>query len=322
MKALKESDEDKHKELCTKIREDGAYVEAGENDNLLVQKVSADPGALGVLGYSFLEENADRVAPVSIAGVAPTEATISDLSYPGSRRLYIYVKGEHIAAKPAIKQFIEAYSKAWSKGGLLEKRGLVPLAAARSAGRDRAGDRADAARPREPEVIGGDERHDAHHCARRGPGDRRRRRPVRPQSGERAARAAAAASTACPTITRFTSRSGRRLPALLFLAVWTPVQTGLVDQAVLASPAGQQLPDFDLARDTILTEAKEIAAGDREAGFNPESARAGADLRRGQRPLCRDRRRHRHRHRAARRASWRCAGSRSISAPAAGSNAG
>jgi phosphate transport system substrate-binding protein len=130
MKELKKSDDKKHKDLCTKIREDGAYVEAGENDNLLVQKISVDPGSLGVLGYSFLEENADKVAPVSIAGVAPSEATISDLSYPGSRRLYIYVKGEHIAAKPAIKQFIEAYSKSWSKGGPLEKRGLVPLAPA------------------------------------------------------------------------------------------------------------------------------------------------------------------------------------------------
>ncbi len=127
MKELKKSDEAKHKDLCTKVREDGAYVEAGENDNLLVQKVSADPGALGVLGYSFLEENADRVAPVSIAGIAPSEATISDLSYPGSRRLFVYVKGEHIAAKPAIKRFIESYSKVWGKGGPLEKRGLVPL---------------------------------------------------------------------------------------------------------------------------------------------------------------------------------------------------
>jgi phosphate transport system substrate-binding protein len=130
MKELKKSDEAKHKEVCTKIREDGAYVEAGENDNLLVQKISADPGSLGVLGYSFLEENADKVAPVSIAGVAPSEATISDLSYPGSRRLYIYVKGEHLSAKPAIKNFIAAYSKVWGKGGMLEKRGLVPLAPA------------------------------------------------------------------------------------------------------------------------------------------------------------------------------------------------
>jgi len=64
---------------------------------------------------------------VSIAGIAPTEASISDLSYPGSRRLYVYVKGEHLAAKPSIKSFIEAYSKAWSKGGPLEKKGLVPL---------------------------------------------------------------------------------------------------------------------------------------------------------------------------------------------------
>jgi len=133
MKELKEKDKDAHKATCTKIREDGAYVEAGENDNLLVQKVSSDPGALGVLGYSFLEENADRVSPVSIAGVAPTEATISDLSYPGSRRLYIYVKGEHIAAKPAIKEFIATYSKAWSTGGMLEKRGLVPLSPAEAA---------------------------------------------------------------------------------------------------------------------------------------------------------------------------------------------
>ena len=92
--------------------------------------MSADPGALGVLGYSYLEENADKVSPVSIAGIVPNEETISNLSYPGSRRLFIYVKGEHIAAKPAIKQFLEAYAKAWGKGGVLEKRGLVPLAQA------------------------------------------------------------------------------------------------------------------------------------------------------------------------------------------------
>ncbi len=85
MKALKDSDSDKHKEVCTKVREDGPFVEAGENDNLLVQKVTADPGTLGVLGYSYLEENADKVRPVPLAGIAPTEQTISDLSYPGAR---------------------------------------------------------------------------------------------------------------------------------------------------------------------------------------------------------------------------------------------
>ncbi len=127
MKALKESDADKHKDVCTKIREDGLFVEAGENDNLLVQKVAADPGTLGVLGYSFLEENADRVKPVSIAGVTPTAETISNLTYPGARKLYIYVKGEHMQAKPSIREFIATYAKAWGKDGALERIGLVPF---------------------------------------------------------------------------------------------------------------------------------------------------------------------------------------------------
>jgi phosphate transport system substrate-binding protein len=132
MEALKKSDEKKHKDVCTKVREDGAYVEAGENDNLLVQKVSSEPGTLGVLGFSYLEENADKVKPVQIAGVSPSEATIANLSYPGARKLYIYIKGEHLPAKPALKDFVAAYSKQWGAGGPLEKRGLVPFAGADS----------------------------------------------------------------------------------------------------------------------------------------------------------------------------------------------
>lgn len=130
MDALKKSDEEKHKQVCTKIREDGAFVEAGENDNLLVQKVSSDPGTLGILGYSYLEENADKVSPVRISGISPTEETISNLSYPGARKLFIYIKGEHLAAKPALRDFAAAYAKVWGKGGSLEKRGLVPLGGA------------------------------------------------------------------------------------------------------------------------------------------------------------------------------------------------
>lgn len=133
MKALKKQDEDKHKNVCTKIREDGAFVEAGENDNLLVQKVTSDPTALGLLGYSFLDENADKVRAVEIDGVTPNEQTITDLSYPGARTLYIYAKGEHIQAKPAIKEFIATYAKATGKGGPLEKRGLVPFGEAEAA---------------------------------------------------------------------------------------------------------------------------------------------------------------------------------------------
>ena len=132
MKALKESDESRHKDICTKVREDGLFVEAGENDNLLVQKVTSDPGTVGILGYSFLEENADRVSPVQINGVSPTEATIADLSYPGARKLFIYIKGEHLAAKPALRDFVAAYASAWGKRGPLERRGLVPLGGADS----------------------------------------------------------------------------------------------------------------------------------------------------------------------------------------------
>ena len=130
MKELKKTDEDKHKDLCTKIREDGAFVEAGENDNLMVQKVNADAGTLGVLGYSYLEENADKVRPVKINGIEPTEATIADLSYPGARKLFIYVKGDHMAAKPKLRDFVAQYAKSWGTGGPLQRIGLVPFAGA------------------------------------------------------------------------------------------------------------------------------------------------------------------------------------------------
>jgi phosphate transport system substrate-binding protein len=150
MKQLKKANSDQHKTTCTKIREDGAYVEAGENDNLLVQKVAADPGTLGVLGYSFLDENADKVSAVSIAGVTPTEATISDLSYPGSRQLFVYIKGEHIAAKPSIKQFVETYAKAMGKDGMLARRGLVPLGSADAAS---AAAQASAMKPVDPATL-------------------------------------------------------------------------------------------------------------------------------------------------------------------------
>ena len=133
MKALKKSNEDEHKQVCTKIREDGAFVEAGENDNLLVQKVAGDPGTLGILGFSYLEQNADKVRPVKIAGIVPSEATIADLSYPGARKLYIYVKGEHLQAKPKLRDFVATYAKNWSAGGSLEKKGLVPFGGADAA---------------------------------------------------------------------------------------------------------------------------------------------------------------------------------------------
>ena len=127
MVALKESDSDRHKQVCTRIREDGAYIEAGENDNLLMQRVAENQGSIGVLGYSFLEENSDRVRGIAISGIAPTAATIQDFSYPGARKLYIYVKGEHFGAIPGLREFLSFYAQGWSPGGYLEQRGLIPL---------------------------------------------------------------------------------------------------------------------------------------------------------------------------------------------------
>jgi phosphate transport system substrate-binding protein len=150
MKALAKSNEDQHKDYCTKIREDGAYVEAGENDNLIVQKVSSGPGSLGVLGYSYLADNADKVRPVKIAGVAPTEESIADLSYPGARKLFIYLKGEHLQAKPKMRDFVTQYSKMWSKGGPLERIGLVPFGGADATA---ASDQANALKPLDPSGL-------------------------------------------------------------------------------------------------------------------------------------------------------------------------
>jgi phosphate transport system substrate-binding protein len=150
MKELKKSNEDQHKQICTKIREDGAYVEAGENDNLIVQKVAADPGTLGVLGYSYLADSADKVRPVQIGGVAPTEETIANLSYPGARKLFIYIKGEHLAAKPKLRDFVAQYAKMWGKNGPLERVGLVPFAGADA---DSAAKQASDLKPLDPSTL-------------------------------------------------------------------------------------------------------------------------------------------------------------------------
>lgn len=125
MKALKDSDKDKHKEICTKVRDDGAYVDAGENDNLIVSKVSENPKAVGVFGFSFLEANTDKINGIPMNGVAPTYATISDFSYPGARPLYIYIKSAHLASIKGLKEYAAAFAASWGADGLLKKRGMV-----------------------------------------------------------------------------------------------------------------------------------------------------------------------------------------------------
>jgi phosphate transport system substrate-binding protein len=127
MATLKKADEAKFKAICTAVRTDGGYIEAGENDNLIVQKLSANPGTLGIFGYSFLEENASRVKGVTINGVAPTYQTISSFSYPGARPLYIYIKNAHVRAIPSIRAFVAEMTKESAIGprGYMLSGGLV-----------------------------------------------------------------------------------------------------------------------------------------------------------------------------------------------------
>ena len=124
-KALKDSDKTKFENACLLIRSDAAYVDSGENDNLIVQKLSTDPNALGIFGYSYLEENAQRLHGVPIDGVTPTYETIAGNSYPGARALYIYVKKQHLKAVPGLKEFLTQYSQMWAPDGPLVKRGLI-----------------------------------------------------------------------------------------------------------------------------------------------------------------------------------------------------
>lgn len=125
MKALKEKDKDAHKKVCTEVRSDGAYVDSGENDNLIVQKVVANPKAIGVFGFSFLEENMDKLKGITMGGVTPTYATISDFSYPGARPLYIYVKAAHLNSIKGLKEYVLEFSRAWGPDGYLKRQGMV-----------------------------------------------------------------------------------------------------------------------------------------------------------------------------------------------------
>jgi len=124
-KALATKDPAAQKALCTRIREDGAYVDAGENDNLIVQKLAANPTAIGVFGYSYLEQNANSVNGVAISGVKPTYASIASGAYPGSRPLYVYVKIAHLRAIPGLATFLKLYAGAWGPDGPLVRRGLI-----------------------------------------------------------------------------------------------------------------------------------------------------------------------------------------------------
>lgn len=129
IKAIKKQDKKKYKAICHGVREDGAYVEAGENDNLIVQKLVANPSALGVFGYSFLEQNSDKVQGSIIDGKLPTFDAIAEGDYPVSRSLYFYVKKAHIGVIPGIEEYLAEFTsdKAMGEYGYLAEKGMIPM---------------------------------------------------------------------------------------------------------------------------------------------------------------------------------------------------
>ncbi len=129
IKALKSTDSGRYKAVCHTIREDGAFVEAGENDNLIVQKLEANPAAFGVFGFSFLDQNSDKLRGSFVNGVEPTFENIADGKYPVSRPLYFYVKGAHVGVIPGMTEYLSEFTadRAWGEDGYLADAGLIPM---------------------------------------------------------------------------------------------------------------------------------------------------------------------------------------------------
>ncbi len=129
IKALKKTDKNKFKKVCQTIREDGAYVEAGENDNLIVKKLGGDHDALGVFGFSYLDQNGDVIKGNTVDGVAPSFENISAGTYPISRPLFFYVKKAHLGLVPGIPAYVAEFTseRAWGPDGYLADKGLIPM---------------------------------------------------------------------------------------------------------------------------------------------------------------------------------------------------
>ena len=126
---LKKIDKVAYKSLCHSIREDGLYIEAGENDNLIVQKIEANVDSVGIFGFSFLEQNRDKIRSIPVDGIQPSIESISIGTYPVSRSMFFYVKSQHIKLVPGVLEFVEAFLDEDASGsyGYLVDKGLIPL---------------------------------------------------------------------------------------------------------------------------------------------------------------------------------------------------
>ena len=113
--------------VCRAMRTDGAYIEAGEQDNLIVQKLQDDPEAFGIFGFSYLDQNSDTIQGAVLDGVEPSFDSIADGEYKASRALYFYVKHNHIGVVPGIEEYMKEWTKHWTDDGVLADAGMIPL---------------------------------------------------------------------------------------------------------------------------------------------------------------------------------------------------
>ncbi len=129
LKAKKDSDKNFFQNVCMTVRQDGGYIEAGENDNLILQKLGATPSTVGIFGYSYLEQNKDKVKAATVEGVEPNYENISSGKYPIARPLFFYVKKGHIGLIPGIVEYVAEFTseKAFGEEGYLADKGLIPL---------------------------------------------------------------------------------------------------------------------------------------------------------------------------------------------------
>jgi phosphate transport system substrate-binding protein len=117
----------KKAKTCRAMRTDGAYIEAGEQDNLIVQKLQEDTGAFGIFGFSYLDQNSDTLQGAQLSGVVPTFEAIADGEYKASRALFFYVKHQHIGVVPGIEAFMTEWTKHWGDDGILADAGMIPM---------------------------------------------------------------------------------------------------------------------------------------------------------------------------------------------------
>ena len=126
-KAASKARGDKKGKKCRAMRTDGAFIEAGEQDNLIVQKLIEDPTAYGIFGFSYLDQNSDKLNGAIIDGGSPTFEAIAAGDYAVSRALYFYIKHSHLDVLPTIKNYVEEWTKHWGDEGILADAGMIPM---------------------------------------------------------------------------------------------------------------------------------------------------------------------------------------------------